>query len=163
MASSNGNRRVNSRTEKYEHYAVYEGNAVRKIQAIPQETPVKRPVSRTTSKNRAKAQKVGKGYVLFLAVVSAATVCMCVNYLRVKSVITTQTKEIAVMESNLSELKADNDAYYNAVLASVNMEYIKNVAMNEMGMNYPTEEQIYEFDTAGNSYVRQYQNIPNVE
>ena len=34
-------------------------------------------------------------------------------------------------------------------------------AMNELGMTYPQEDQIYQFDTAGNSYVRQYKDVPD--
>ena len=78
-----------------------------------------------------------------------------------KSAITTQTKEIATAEAELSQLKADNDALYNSVISSVDLEKIKDKAMNELGMTYPQEDQIYQFDTAGNSYVRQYKDVPD--
>lgn len=160
----NNNRRVNSRTEKYERYE-YDGNTVRKIQAIPEEEPEqrRRRVSHTASRNRAKARRMSRGYVLFLAGISTAALLMCVRYLQLKSIITTQTKQIAVQESSLSQLKADNDALYNSVLASVDLEQIKETAMNRLDMDYPGENQIYQFDTAGNSYVRQYRNVPRAE
>lgn len=161
MARSN-TRRVSSGSGQYERY-VYDGNAVRKIQAIPQEIPERRTVSRTTTRNRAKAKSMSRGYVVFLTAVSIAALFMCVRYLHLKSEITTQIKQIAVLESNISQLKADNDALYNSVLASVDLEYIKNVAMNRLDMDYPGEDQIYQFDTAGNSYVRQYRNVPGAE
>ena len=157
--ANNGSRRVNSRTE---HYA-YDGNAVRKLQAIPQEVPQKKRVSRTATRNRKRAKSMNAGYVFFLAVISSLAVAMCVHYLQLKAQITTQAKHIAVMESNLSQMKADNDALYNSVLASVDMEYVKNVAMSELGMNYPKQDQIYQFNTAGNSYVRQYRSVPDAE
>ena len=160
--ASNVSRRVNSRTDHYERY-IFDGNAARKLQAIPQEIPERRNVSRATSRNRAKAKRMSRGYVLFLAVISIAALFMCVRYLKLKSDLTTLTKEIAVTESQLSELKADNDALYNSVLASVDLENIKNVAMERLGMKYPDEDQIYKFDTAGNSYVRQYRNVPSAE
>jgi len=160
--ANNGKRRVDSRSEYNKQY-IYEGNAVRRIEAIPQEETKTQPISRATSKNRAKAQKVGKGYVLFLAAVSAASVLFCVQYLQVKAVITAQNKQITSLESKLSDLKSDNDAYYNKVLTSVNVEMIKNVAMNQLGMKYPSEEQVYIFDADRNSYVRQYQDIPSAE
>ena len=72
-----------------------------------------------------------------------------------------QTKEIATAESELSQLIADNDALYNSVISSVDLEKIKDKAMNELGMTYPQEDQIYQFDTAGNSYVRQYKDVPD--
>lgn len=160
--ASNDRRRVNSRSDRYERYA-YDGSAVRKIQAVPQEVPERKPVSRTASRNRAKARRMSRGYVVFLAVISVVALLMCVRYLKLKAEITTQIKQMAVTESELSQLKADNDALYNSVLASVDLEYIKNVAMNRLGMDYPKEDQIYQFDTAGNSYVRQYKNIPKAE
>lgn len=162
----NDNRRVNSRSGKMEQY-YYEGNTVRKIQAIPEEEPERKQhrkqVSTRTSRNRSRATMVNGGYVFFLAVVSVATLFICVNYLKLKSDVTAQTKVIASKESTLSELRADNDALYNTVLASEDLEYIKNVAMNRLGMKYPGEDQIYEFNTAGNSYVRQYKDIPGSE
>lgn len=160
--ANNGNRRVNSRSE-YKNQYMYEGNAVRRIEAVPQEEEKAQPKSRRTSQNRVKAQKVGKGYVFFLAAVSAASVLFCVEYLQVKAVITSQNKQITSLESKLSDLKSDNDAYYNKVLTSVDVELMKNVAMNQLGMKYPSEEQVYIFDVDGNSYVRQYQDIPATE
>ena len=93
------NRRVNSRSERTVEQYVIDGNTVRKIQAIPQEEPEVRPVRRTTSRNRARTRAMSRGYVMFLAVVSAAALFMCVRYLQMKSAITTQTKEIATTVS----------------------------------------------------------------
>lgn len=156
------NRRVNSRSERTVEQYVIDGNTVRKIQAIPQEEPEVRPVRRTTSRNRARTRAMSRGYVMFLAVVSAAALFMCVRYLQMKSADhDTRPKEIATAESELSQLKADNDALYNSVISSVDLEKIKDKAMNELGMTYPQEDQIYQFDTAGNSYVRQYKDVPD--
>lgn len=161
MARKANTGRVNSRSEKVQYN--YDGNAARQLQALPQEMPERSSVSHTTKRNRAKAKCMSKGYVLFLAAVSAAAVCVCVNFLQLKAEITTQTKVIASMETNLSELRADNDALYNSVLASVDLEEVREKAINELGMNYPQEGQIVEFDTAGSSYVRQYKDVPGAE
>lgn len=67
------NRRVNSRSERTVEQYVIDGNTVRKIQAIPQEEPEVRPVRRTTSRNRARTRAMSRGYVMFLAVVSAGS------------------------------------------------------------------------------------------
>lgn len=156
-------RRVNSRAEQQERYVVW-GNTVRKIEAIPEERPPKRAgVSRKAQRNRARAVQMSRGYVLFLAVVSVAALLMCVRYLKLKAEITTQTSEIASLETALNELKADNDALYNTVTASVDLEKIREEAMNRLGMDYPKEDQIYQFDTSGNSYVRQYKDVPDAE
>lgn len=155
------NRRVNSRSEMMEQYIV-DGNTVRKIQAIPQEETRELPVRQKASRNRARVRAMSRGYVLFLAVVSAAALFMCIRYLQMKAAITTQNKEIVTTESELSQLKADNDALYNSVIASVDLESVKEKAMNQLGMDYPKEDQMYRFDTVGNSYVRQYKDVPDM-
>ena len=156
-------RRVNSRAEQQERYEVW-GNTVRKAEAIPEERPRRKSgVSRRAQRNRARAVQMSRGYVVFLAVVSVPALLMCVRYLKLKAEITTQTSEIASLESALNELKADNDALYNTVTASVDLEQIRKEAMDRLGMDYPNEDQIYQFDTSGNSYVRQYKDVPDAE
>ena len=97
---------------------------------------------------------------MFLAVVSVITLALCVNYLQLRAKYTNQLEDIASQESELSTLKADNDALYNAVMASVDLDKIKETAINELGMKYPTEDQIETYDTVGDSYVRQYEDVP---
>lgn len=160
-------RRVNSGAERYQRTTYEEGSAVRKLSDLPeeeerQELPQRR-VSRQTSRNRRRALQMGKGYVLFLAVICAASVLMCVNYLQKKAQVTTQSEEIAAMESTLSKLKADNDAYYNTVIASVSLETIKDAALNRLGLKYPDQSQVQYYTTEGNSYVRQYTAVPEAK
>lgn len=166
---NNSSRRVSSRSDyHYTGQTYISGNTVRKVEYVPQQeekTPARRrkTVSVKTQKNRVKAMQMGRGYVMFLAVISVITLGLCVNYLRMRSALTTQLEAIAAQESELSTLKADNDALYNTVMASIDLEKVKMTAINKLGMQYPTEEQIIPFDTAGNSYVRQYQDVPGVE
>ena len=106
-------RRADSRTDRYRgQLYVEEGNAVRKLQVFPQEEDrqEKRQVSHVARKNRAKALRMSRGYVLFLGLVSAAALGMCVNFLQLKAVLTTQSETVASLESQLSQLKAENDA-----------------------------------------------------
>ena len=163
----NSSRRVNSRSDYYYTGQTYiSGNTVRKLEYTQQEETgreKRKTVSVKTQKNRVKATQMSRGYVVFLAVVSVITLGLCVNYLQMRSTLTTQLKAIAKQESELSTLKADNDALYNTVMASIDLEQVKETAINKLGMQYPTEEQIISFDTAGNSYVRQYQDVPGVE
>lgn len=159
--ASRSSRRVDSRAERRERYVV-DGNTVRKIEATPQEKPRQKTRSRRAVK-RNRAAQMSRGYVMFLAAVSVTALAMCVHFLQLKAEITTQTREIAALESSLSELKADNDALYNSVTSSVDLEKIREEAMNRLGMDYPGEDQIYQFDTSGNSYVRQYRNVPDAE
>lgn len=159
--AGNGKRRVNSRADREMRYAI-DGNAVRKTQAIPKESEQKR-VRKPPAASRRPRTSMNRLYVLFLAAMSVAAVLMGVKYVELRSQIIAQTKTIASLESSYSKLKANNDAYYNTVMASLDLEYIKEVAMSELDMDYPRADQIYQFDTAGNSYIRQYQDVPQAD
>lgn len=161
-------RRVNSRADRNNIRNTYEdGSAVRKLSSLPKEEEgaelPQRKVSRQTHRNRQRATQMSRGYVMFLAIVCVATVLVCVNFLQLKAQITTQSENIAALETKLSKLKADNDAYYNTVMASVSMDTVKEAALNRLGLKYPDESQVRYYDTKGNSYVRQYEDVPSMK
>ena len=160
-----------------------DGNAVRKIQEMPSRQrssspgrragrarTVSRPasqserrvrqVSRETIRNRQKAKSMGRGFVVFLTAVCVAILFFTVNYLQLKSDITGKIKDVAALEAEYSELKEDNDAYYSQVTSNVDLNKIKKIAIGRLGMNYPTDEQKKTYTMSNNSYVRQYQDIP---
>lgn len=119
-----------------------------------------RQVSETTQRNREKARSMNRGFVVFLAVVSAAVLFFCIHYLQLKSEITASMKNVALLESELTQLKEDNDAYYSQVTSNVDLNRIKKIAIGRLGMKYPSEDQKVTYETAGSSYVRQYQDVP---
>lgn len=160
-----------------------DGNTVRKLQEVPerrystgrssqkrqygnsQKTVSRRTESRTrevsrkTIRNRQKAVSMGRGYVFFLAVVSVAVLLCCVNYLQLRSDVTGRIKNVAVLESELSELREENNAYESQVNSDVDLNQIKKIAIGRLGMNYPREDQKKTYSMSNNSYVRQYQDI----
>lgn len=157
-------RRVNSRSDYYTEYV--SGSAVRKS-AVPAHPERKhkqngnKSVSNQTRKNRAKARQMSRGYVMFLAVVSVATMFSCVRYIQLRSEVTTQLKNMAALETELNQLTAENDALYNQTINDIDLEYVRNMAINQLGMTYATEDQIIWYsNNTTNSYVRQYQEVP---
>lgn len=98
-------------------------------------TPAKQVVSRQAQRNREKAMAMNKGFVLFLTAVSIAVLFTCINYLQVKSEITASMKNVANLESELAQLKEDNDAYYSQVTSAVDISEIKkklSASLNEI-------------------------------
>lgn len=162
-------RRVNSRSDYYKNQIYVDGNTVRKTAAVPKQktrtVPAKqRQVSRQSEVNRAKALQMSKGYVFFLALMSVATLFGCVRYIQLRSTVTAQLKNVASLESQLNVLTAENDALYNQTVNNVDLEHIKDVAVNQLGMNYATEDQIIWYSNNDtNSYVRQYQDVPDIK
>ena len=118
-----------------------------------------RQLSRETQRNREKAKSMGRGFVLFLAVVSVAVLFCCVNYLQLKSDLTGKMKTVAVLETELSQVKEDNNAYESQVTSDVDLNTIKKLAIGRLGMNYPTDDQKKTYSMPSNSYVRQYQDV----
>ena len=46
------------------------------------------------------------------------------------------------------------------IMAGVDMEHIKDIAMNEYGMTYAAGSQIVEYELQDSDYVRQYSDVP---
>lgn len=141
-----------------------DGNTVRRVQPLPQQdVPYRQPVSRTARRNRERAQSMNMVFVVFLAAVSIAVLVSCVRFLQLKSQITGSIQAIAELETAYSQLKADNDAYSSRVNSSVDLNQIKQIAMERLGMKYPAESQIFTYQMERGSYVRQYQDVPDAE
>ena len=136
----------------------------RSVQAAPAPAAIpkqKRQLSEAAQKNRQKATAMNWGFVVFLAVVCTAILFCSVNYLRYKSEITARMRSVANLEEELAQLKEDNDAYYSQVTSNVDLNQIKKTAIGRLGMRYPSDDQTVSYSTSGNSYVRQYQDVPD--
>ena len=102
-----------------------EGAAVRKLQssaAPAREDRRARQEKRQRAQQRRagqrQAQGLGLGYVVFLAAACALTMWVCVGYLQLQADNTATMKSIAALETQLSDLKEDNDDEYNRVVKS---------------------------------------------
>ena len=163
-------RRVNSSSDKKNVYRTYEeGNAVRELEVFPEgqvrkkKRSGKTKVSAQTRQNRRRAMDMSPRYLVFLSAVCVVTLLLCVQFLQLKASYTEQMEQLDALESNLSQLKSDNDAYYSQVQASVDLEAIRQRATEELGMHYADESQIMYYRTEDSSYVRQYQDVPGSE
>lgn len=164
------------------HRGMYiDGNTARRLQEVPQKKarPVQQKrkrvrtsrnkyveqgqhkLSKETQRNREKAMSMNIGFVAFLAIVSAAVLFFCINYLQLKAEITGSMSKVATLEAELTQLKEDNDAYYSQVTSDVDLTEIKQIAIGRLGMKYPSKDQTMTYKTARSSYVRQYQDVPD--
>jgi len=88
------------------------------------------------------------------------TLFVCVNYLKLQAQNTTFRNQTASLESQLADLKQQNDAAYENALTSVNLDTIRDIAINKLGMVYAGEEQVKTYDDKSSDYVRQYEDVP---
>ena len=84
-----------------------------------------------------------------------------VHYIRLQSGITTHLKTISALESQVAELKADNDAAEKRIETAVDLATIKDVAMNQLGMGYAGPDQIIHYTVDKEDYMNQFEDIPN--
>lgn len=144
-------------------YVYVDGTAVRKLEPAPiQETQKeqKPSVSHATRKNRERALSMNLGYVIFLTAAAIFTVFTCVNFLQLQAQETRLQKEVTSLETKLNTAILENDSDYNRIMAGVDMEMIKDVAINELGMVYAKKSQIVTYEIEDSDYVRQYAEVP---
>lgn len=135
------------------------GNTARKLQYEAYEQQRPRKVSRSVERNRAKAKKMTPAYIVFLTVMMFITGYGCLSYLKLQSDITNDIKKIARLESQLHEKRAENDDTESRIKGSVDLEYIKKRAMEDLGMQYAREDQIVMYESDDTDYVRQFKDI----
>ena len=143
-------------------YVYVDGTAVRKLQTAPEPRERKQApaASPTTRRNRERALSMNLGYVLFLTAAAVVSVFMCVNFLKLQVMETRLQKQVTSLETQLSAAILENDSNYDQVISGIDMEQVKDVAMNELGMVYAKKSQIVTYEVENSDYVRQYTDVP---
>ena len=164
------NRRINGSQRSRQFTNTYiDGNVIRHVQAVPQKRTDRRSMMQErrreeaqvqAKRNRERALRMNVPYVSFLTAVSIATVFVCVNFLQLQAQGISYRNQIASLESQLTELKLANDNAYEETLSSVDMEEVKRIAVNDLGMTYADEGQIITYSNQDGDYIRQYAEIP---
>ena len=133
------------------------GTTVRKPNRVHEERPY-----RVHDNRRRNPGHMSLGYLLFLTLAMALMVGTLAWYITLQAQIKNSVKNIAVLESQLNNLKQDNEEAYNRANGNVDLEEVKRIAIQEYGMIYATEGQIITYsDEGGNDYVRQLSPIPD--
>ncbi len=81
-------------------------------------------------------------------------------YLSLQSSITNSIKHISKQESRLNELRLDNDENYSRITGNINLDRIRTVAIQELGMRYADEGQIITFNGEGSDYLIMTGELP---
>ena len=80
---------------------------------------------------------MNRAYVAFLAVAAIFALILCVNYVQTAVKNYKSFKESKFLAGrSLQILKEQNNTKYNSVMDSVNLDEIREKAMNELGMVY---------------------------
>lgn len=172
------NYRRNSDGRDYQRMTYIEGNAVRRMDAMPDDWEREQKQRREREKreveerqrarrrraiarrNQDKALIMNRSYVFFLTMAAIVTCITAGFYIKLQSDITIRLGNIAKLETAVNQLKADNDATSKRLATAVKLEDVKSQAIDVLGMTYPSEDQIvyYEIDHA--DFMSQYSEIP---
>jgi cell division protein FtsL len=147
------------------------GNTVRELETSPARRPKQDPREAEEQKrrrrrqhaarrNRERALYMSRGYVTFLTLCVAISAFFAVTYVKLQADVTQRMKTISSLESQITDLRADNDANYKRITTSVDLNEIKDTAMNQLGMTYATEDQIIYYSVENSNYMDQYSDIP---
>lgn len=153
----------------YEYYT--EGNAVRKrVVEMPYQTPEQEEQElpsyakvRRVKANQGMALAMNPGFAVFLGFSVLVTLAACVFMISMQAKVTNQGNDISRLQAEIETLIDDNNAYEQRVNSSVNLDQIRETAINQLGMVYPTEGQVVYYEQTEADYVRQYQAIPEVK
>lgn len=99
--------------------------------------------------------------VLILTVATMLTLFICVKYLQLQSELTVRLENINALETQLNSLVNHNNEIDKQLSSFVDLNYIYQVATEELGMHYANQDQITMYNNSGAEYVRQYEDIPD--
>lgn len=143
------------------------GSAARQLAALPQRQPQRRTdelhkihENQAIQKNKEKAKVMNPGYVFFLSVMTACMFIVLSYYMQLHFQSQTQMHKIVSLESQVAELKLDNDARYMRVQGKIPLTTIRQRAAAELGMVYPSENQIVYYNLDKADFMEQYEDIP---
>ena len=161
MAEQNHGRIANTRRQTtYRNSTYVQGTAVRQLEELDGEDVRRRRVRPNVRRKHDSAQRMNFGYVLFLSVALVAVGMILIGYIKLQSNITTSMKHVSSLEAELNDLKKSNDEAYTKIESSVDLNKIKQIAINELGMTYASKGQVVEYSGEGSDYVRQVGEIP---
>lgn len=144
-----------------------QGNTVRKnvqILADPRRDPMeqlRQQEIRERQRTIAQAERVSFVYVMFLTLAAVVLVCICYQFLKMQTAMNKNVSEISSLQVQLEDMKAENDFHMTRIRESVDLNAIRQTAMDKLGMREADDSQIVKYTYDDSDYVRQYKDVPD--
>lgn len=169
MASAAKRRTTNGSRRNQYRYAT-DGSAARQLEAIPERQQKSRRQREYEQAHRqkkvqhvkVKPKLLNPLSLLIFGAAIVATIYVCVVYVQLQAEIIVHLKNINAYEVELNDIVAQNNELEARINSYIDLQYIYQVATEELGMIYPQRGQISEYENSGSEYVRQYGTIPEV-
>ena len=162
--------KIKEKRRKNDYYV--DGNTVRRAEAAPdyrqrrqerineEEEAKERRRRRMVRREQERTLRVGRSYLTFLTMVMIVFGVFAGTYIKIQSDVTSRMDTVSNLESQIADLKAENDEAYKRLSTSVDLESVKKTALEELGMSYVKESQIVYYSVGDDDYMNQYGDIP---
>jgi len=140
------------------------GTAARQIDVKKalQEAPSRKPLVELRAEQlKAKKMNTSPIYVAFFAIAMVVLGMVLVSYLSLQSDITILVRNISNYEAEANRLTLENDSNYSKMIESIDYEEIRRSAIEDLGMVYPSQDQIITYTRENSDYVRQVNDLTN--
>lgn len=149
-------------------YSYIDGNTARKLD-MNTAPVIKREAEEEVRRQQKRQKKTQKRlafdlkYTLVLVVAIVCAFVACVDMLAMQSALQKQERSIDALTTQYENMKKDNDAMSASLDSKVDLNAIYKTATKELGMVYPTEGQVITYEGAKGQYVKQYQDVPDLD
>ena len=146
-------KRTNSQLYEY-------GNTAHKLNEVPQREDRQGRKQKRNTLQKPLPNRMNLGYVLFLSIVTVAMFYIWSSYIHIQTEVDERLRNISSMEAQLESLKQTNDTEYARINSSIDLEKIKRIAIEELGMVYASRDQVKNYEDTENEYMKQYEELP---
>lgn len=111
------------------------------------------------SKKRTESRRVPARYVAVMVLLLTAMSVTLVVYTKLHADITDTIEQISSLENQLTDLKSSNDETYNEIVNSIDLDEIRDKAINDLGMQYADPDQVVNYSDSADDYVHQVTGV----
>lgn len=108
----------------------------------------------------AREKRASRANVVLLTIATLLILCSCALYIKLNSQLNKTMNEVAKLEGEVINLSAENDSREKRIETSIDLDKIKKQAVKQLGMVYPSKDQIKYYTIDNNDYMEQYKDIP---
>lgn len=164
----NSKRYKTNRYYNVNKFSYIDGNTVKKTATVqPATIQTEEDVRLRRKEKQKKQQQINRAnrsnfiYTIGVSLVVATMFYICYQYLDLQTSVKSSASEVAVLEAKYESLKETNDEFETEINASINLDDVFSVAVNELGMTYPNKNQVINYKSLESEYVRQFKDIPD--
>jgi cell division protein FtsL len=112
-------------------------------------------------KRTAKAARMNPALIVILLGMSVVMCAALIHYVNLRYELTYTVNKVASLESELTQLRENNEETLNEINSSVKLEDIRYKAITQLGMTYANKDQIVDYENDTDDYVHQVSEVDN--